>query len=107
MRRWTGPFLFMGILCACVDQVRAEDRSFFSPIIHVDKEKGFLVVSDSGKVFPVETSETAKPHLAQLPLMGMIDIVVEKRSGQPPLLKSWKVAAGESDCKHFDGKTCR
>jgi hypothetical protein len=87
--------------------VFAEDKSFYSPIIQVDKEKGFIVVSNSGKVFAVEVPETAKPHLDKLPLSGMIDIVVEMRPDNAPLLKRWKVAGGESSCKQFDGKTCK
>jgi hypothetical protein len=85
----------------------AEDKSFYSPIVHVDKEKGFIVVSNSGKVFAVEVPEAAKPHLEKLPVSGMIDIVVEMRGDNAPLLKTWKVAGGESSCKHFDGKTCK
>ena len=85
----------------------AEDKSFYSPIIQVDKEKGFIVVSNSGKVFAVEVPDTAKPHLEELPLSGMIDIVVEMRPDNAPLLKRWKVAGGESSCKQFDGKTCK
>ena len=84
-----------------------EDKSFYSPIVHVDKEKGFIVVSNSGKVFAVEVPDAAKPHLDKLPLSGMIDIVVEMRADNAPLLKTWKVAGGESSCKHFDGKTCK
>lgn len=85
----------------------AEDKSIYSPIIFVDKEKGFIVVSSSGAVFGVEVSEAAKPHLDKLPASGMIDVVVELRPGNAPLLKTWKLAAGESSCKIFDGKTCR
>jgi ABC-type sugar transport system substrate-binding protein len=85
----------------------AEDQSFYSPIVHVDKDKGFIVISNSGKVFAVEVPEAAKPHLEKLPVSGMIDIVVEMRADNAPLLKTWKVAGGESSCKHFDGKTCK
>jgi hypothetical protein len=85
----------------------AEDRSIFSPIIHVDAAKGLLVVSVDNAVIAVEGTEAAKPHMSKLPVGGMIDIVVEIRSAQPPLLKTWKVAAGESTCKHFDGTTCK
>jgi hypothetical protein len=85
----------------------AEDKSIYSPLIHVDREKGYIIVSVDGRVIAVEASEAAKPHLAKLPASGMIDIVVELRAEKPPLLKSWKLMAGESDCKHFDGKTCR
>jgi hypothetical protein len=90
-----------------IGPVAAEDKSFYSPVIHVDKEKGFIVVSDSGKVFPVEASEAAKPHLDKLPVSGMIDVVVEMREGNAPLLKTWKVMGGESTCKMFDGKSCK
>lgn len=86
---------------------QAEDKSIYSPIILVDKEKGFIVVSDSGKVFAVEVPDTAKPHLEKLPVTGMIDIVVEMRADNAPLLKTWKVAGGESSCKQFDGKACK
>ena len=96
----------VALLCV-VPPAFAEDKSFYSPIVHVDKEKGFIVISNSGKVFAVEVPEAAKPHLEKLPVSGMIDIVVEMRADNPPLLKTWKVAGGESSCKHFDGKTCK
>jgi len=85
----------------------AEEKSYYSPIIYVDKEKGFIVISDSGKVFGVEVPPEARPHLDKLPPSGLIDIVAEIRPDQPPLLKRWKLASGESSCKIFDGKTCR
>jgi hypothetical protein len=88
--------------------VGAEERSFYSPIIAVDREKGWIIISDSGAVFAVEAPEAAKPHLGELPEMGgMIDVVVDTRDGKPPLIRTWKVTAGESSCKHFDGKGCR
>ena len=96
----------LALLCL-IAPASAEDKSFYSPIVHVDKEKGFIVISNSGKVFAVEVPEAAKPHLEKLPVSGMIDIVVEMRSDNAPLLKTWKVAGGESSCKHFDGKTCK
>jgi hypothetical protein len=95
------------VLLFLVAPASAEDKSFYSPIVHVDKDKGFIVVSNSGKVFAVEVPEAAKPHLEKLPVSGMIDIVVEMRDDNAPLLKTWKVAGGESSCKHFDGKTCK
>jgi hypothetical protein len=85
----------------------AEERSYYSPIIHVDKEKGYIVISDSGRVFGVEVPPEAKPHLDKLPLLGLIDIVVEMRPDNPPLVKRWKLASGESSCKVFDGKSCK
>lgn len=85
----------------------AEEKSFYSPIIHVNKEKGYIIISNSGAVFPVELPEAAKPHIDKLPVSGLIDIVVEIRPGSAPLLKRWKITSGESDCKIFDGKTCK
>ncbi|MBM4121711.1 MAG: hypothetical protein FJ249_03850 [Nitrospira sp.] len=85
----------------------AEEKSIYSPIILVDKDKGYIVVSSDSGVIGVEASEAAKPHLEKLPVSGMIDIVVEIRPGNAPLLKSWKLASGESACKVFDGKTCK
>ncbi|MBI4402183.1 MAG: hypothetical protein HY581_11195 [Nitrospirae bacterium] len=90
-----------------IGEAAAEEKSIFSPIIHVDKEKGYIVVSSDSGIIGVEVSEAAKPHLDKLPISGMIDIVVELRPGNAPLLKSWKVAGGESACKHFDGTTCK
>src|SRR5918994_1015943 len=88
--------------------VYAEDRSIYSPLILVNAEKGYIVVSADGKVFPVEASPAAKPHISKLPPSGMIDIVVELRgTDQPPLLKKWKLASGESTCKIFDGAACK
>ena len=95
------------VLLTWIVPAAAEDKSFYSPVIHVDKEKGFIIVSDSGKVFAVEASESAKPHLDKLPVSGMIDVVVEMREGNAPLLKTWKVMGGESTCKQFDGKSCK
>jgi hypothetical protein len=85
----------------------AEEKSYYSPIIFVDKEKGYIVISDSGAVFGVEVSPEAKPHLDKLPSSGLIDIVVEIRPNNAPLVKRWKIASGESSCKIFDGKNCK
>jgi hypothetical protein len=85
----------------------AEEKSYYSPIIQIDKEKGWVVISNSGAVFAVQASEAAKPHLEKLPLSGLIDIVVDTQPEGPPIIKSWKLASGDSSCKVFDGKTCK
>lgn len=85
----------------------AEEKSYYSPIIFVDKEKGFIVISNSGAVFGVEVAPEAKQHLDKLPPSGLIDIVVEIRPNNAPLVKRWKIASGESTCKIFDGKNCK
>jgi hypothetical protein len=56
----------------------------------------------------VEASDAARPHFSKLPPAGMIEIVVEMRGGNsPPLLKSWRLASGDSTCRVFDGTSCQ
>jgi hypothetical protein len=85
----------------------AEEKAFYSPVIHVDKENHRILISTLGSVFWVELPDAARPHMDELPVSGLADFVVEMRPGQAPLLKTWKFASGETPCKHFDGKTCR
>ena len=85
----------------------AEDKSYYSPVIHVDKENHRILISTLGSVFWVDVPDAAKPHLDKLPVSGLADFVVEMRPGQPPLLKTWKFPTADMACKHFDGKTCR
>jgi hypothetical protein len=100
-------FLTAAIGLGWAGQVSAEEKSYYSPIIYVDKEKGFIVISNSGAVFGVEVAPEARQHLDKLPPSGLIDIVVETRPGNAPLVKRWKLASGESSCKIFDGKNCK
>ena len=86
----------------------AEDKSFYSPVIHVDKESNRILISTYGSVFWIDVPDAAKPHIEKLPISGLADFVVEMReNGQAPLLKTWKVKSGETSCMYFDGKTCR
>lgn len=88
--------------------VFAEDRSFYSPVIHIDKEQNQILISTSGRVFYVEVPEAAKPHMEKLPLSGLVDFVVEMRGDNKlPLIKTWKVKSGESTCTYFNGKECK
>ncbi len=107
INQWNVLLIVMLAWTGWIGSAAAEEKSFFSPIIDVNTDKGFIVVSADGKVFAVEASEAAKPHLGKLPISGMIDLVVELRGESPPLIKTWKVAGGESSCKIFDGKTCK
>ena len=89
-------------------RVSAEERSFYSPVIFIDKEKHQILISTSGKVFYVDVPEAAKPHIEKLPISGLVDFVVEMRGdNQAPLLKTWKVKSGESTCMYFNGKECK
>ena len=86
----------------------AEDKSFYSPVIQVDKESHRILISTFGSVFWIDVPDAAKPHIETLPISGLADFVVEMReNGQAPLLKTWKVKSGETSCTYFDGKTCR
>jgi hypothetical protein len=86
----------------------AVEKSFYSPIINVDRENNRILISTLGAVFWIEVPDTAKPHLEKLPISGLADFVVEMReNGQAPLLKTWKVKSGETSCVYFDGTTCK
>jgi hypothetical protein len=85
----------------------AEERSFYSPIIFIDKENNQILISTSGKVFYIEVSEAAKPHIDKLPQGVLADFVVEMRGEDRPLLKKWHVTGGESACRIFDGTKCK
>ena len=86
----------------------AEEKSFYSPVIHIDKDNHRILISTLGAVFWIDVPEVARPHMEKLPVSGLVDFVVEMRgNGQLPLLKSWKVKSGESDCMYFDGKACQ
>ncbi len=88
--------------------VFAEDRSFYSPVIHIDKEQNQILISTSASVFYIEVPDAAKPHIEKLPLSGLVDFVVEMRGeDKRPLIKTWKVKSGESTCMYFNGKECK
>ena len=96
------------LLSLIVSPSFAEEKSFYSPVINIDKESNRILISTHGSVFWIEVPDTAKPHIEKLPISGLADFVVEMReNGQAPLLKTWKVKSGETSCMYFDGKTCR
>ena len=86
----------------------AEDRSFYSPVIYIDKEQNQILISTSASVFYIEVPDAAKPHMEKLPVSGLVDFVVEMRGeDKRPLIKTWKVKSGESTCMYFNGKECK
>jgi hypothetical protein len=90
------------------DLAAAEDKSFYSPVIHVDKDHHRVLISTLGSVFYIEVPEAGQPHMDKLPISGLVDFVVEMRgNGQLPMIKSWKVKSGESTCMYFNGKECK
>jgi hypothetical protein len=108
LRRTLFAVFFSFILLGVTQYTFAEEKSFYSPVIHVDMDTHRILISTLGAVFWVDVPDTAKPHIEKLPISGLVDFVVEMReNGQAPLLKTWKVKSGETKCQHFDGKTCR
>lgn len=100
--------LSLFLLTTVVAPAFAEDRSFYSPVIYIDKEKSQILISTSATVFYIEAPDEAKPHMEKLPISGLVDFVVEMRGEDKlPLIKSWKVKSGESTCMHFNGKECK
>lgn len=84
-----------------------KEGSFYSPIIRVVPDKGFIMISTNGGILWVRASEAALPHIGKLPVGGLIDIVVEfQGKPNPPIIKSWKLASGDSKCDVFDGTSC-
>ena len=108
--RTTLPTIFSSVFLVCLmtSPSSAEEKSFYSPVINIDKESNRILISTYGSVFWIDVPDTAKPHIEKLPISGLADFVVEMReNGQAPLLKTWKVKSGETSCMYFDGKTCR
>jgi hypothetical protein len=96
------------IPCVLSAPAQAEDKSFYSPVIHIDKENNRILISQLGGVFYIEAPDAAKPHIDKLPVSGLVDFVVEMRGdGKMPLIKTWKVKSGESTCMYFNGKECK
>jgi hypothetical protein len=96
------------LLSLIVSPSFAEEKSFYSPVINIDKESNRILISTYGSVFWIDVPDAAKPHIEKLPISGLADFVVEMReNGQAPLLKTWKVKSGETSCMYFDGKSCR
>jgi hypothetical protein len=102
-----GALVLWFLFLAVIPTAMAEERSFYSPVIFIDKEKNQILISESARVFYIEVGEAAKPHLDKLPQGVLVDFVVEMRGDNLPLLKTWQVKGGESSCMVFDGKNCK
>lgn len=100
--------LSLFLLTIAVVPAFAEDRSFYSPVIYIDKDKSQILISTSATVFYIEVPDAAKPHMDKLPISSLVDFVVEMRGeDKPPLIKTWKVKSGESTCMYFNGTECK
>jgi len=86
----------------------AADKSYYSPVIHIDVENHRILISELGGVFYIDVPDIARPHMDKLPISGLVDFVVEVRGeNEMPVLKTWKVKSGESTCMYFNGKECK
>lgn len=84
-----------------------KEGSFYSPIIRVVPDKGFILINSGNGILWLKASEAAMPHIAKLPVGGLIDVVVVfQGKPNPPVIKLWKLASGESTCPQFDGRQC-
>ncbi|MCA1958011.1 MAG: hypothetical protein LDL14_05725 [Nitrospira sp.] len=105
MRTILLTFLFIAVL---IGHALAVEKSYYSPVIHIDVENHRILISQLGGVFYIDVPEAARPHMEKLPISGLVDFVVEiQGENEMPVLKSWKVKSGESTCMHFNGKECR
>lgn len=82
-------------------------KSYYSPIIRIEPEKGFILITADSGILWVQVEDHVKVHLKDLGVGDMIDVTVQYRPDNlPPLLQKWKLAQSHSPCKVFDGKTC-
>ncbi len=94
-------------MTAALTDVPGKEASIYSPIIRVEAEQGFLLIAADSGILWVKATPEAQPHLKKLPVGGLIDLVIEfQGKPKPPLIKSWKLASGDSSCNVFDGKAC-
>ncbi len=105
---------FIGFIIVCntgapvFAEVSTTIKSYYSPIVRLEAEKGYFLVTTGSGIQWIQVEDIAKPHLKTLEVGDMIDVVVQLRpDNAPPLLKSWKLARSASPCKIFDGKICR
>jgi hypothetical protein len=93
---------------AVVNTSLAVEKSYYSPVIHIDVENHRVLISQLGGVFYIDVPEIARPHMEKLPISGLVDFVVEwKGDDEMPVIKTWKVKSGESTCLYFNGKECK
>ena len=82
-------------------------KSYYSPIIRLEPDKGFLLITADSGILWVQVEDHAKGHLSGLGVGDMIDVTIQFRPDNlPPILLRWKLAQSASACKVFDGKSC-
>ncbi len=82
-------------------------KNFNSPIVKLEPEKGFFLITTETGILWVQVEEPGKKHLKTLEVGDVIEVIVEVLPDKaPPILKSWKLSRSGSACKVFDGKVC-
>jgi hypothetical protein len=109
--RLLGFLLGLSLTLAAWNPIFAEAanplKRFNSPIVKLEPEKGFFLITTDVGILWVQVEEFVKEYLKTLEVGDFIDVVVEMRSNHtPPILKSWKLSRSGSFCKIFDGKAC-
>lgn len=100
-------FASMTTLSLAFTDEPGKEGSFYSPVIRVVPDRGFILINSGNGILWLKASEAAMPHLSKLPVGGLIDIIVEFQGRpNPPIIKSWKLASGDSTCRVFDGTQC-
>ncbi len=99
--------LIVSLTAAAFTDEPGKEGAFYSPIIRIVPDKGFMLISTNGGILWLRASEAAAPHLSKLPVGGLIDVIVEfQGKPNPPIIRSWKLASGDSNCNVFDGTHC-
>lgn len=100
-------FTSMTTLSLAFTDEPGKEGSFYSPVIRVVPDRGFILINSGNGILWLKASEAAMPHLSKLPVGGLIDVIVEfQGKPNPPIIKSWKLASGDSTCRVFDGTQC-
>ena len=107
--------IWASVLCSAVllptltfSQKPGQIKSYYSPVVRVEADKGFFLITTDSGVLWVQVEDHVKPHLKTMAPSDMVDVIVQFRPDNlPPLLQSWKLAKSDSPCKIFDGKSCR
>lgn len=100
-------FVSMATLGLAFTDEPGKEGSFYSPVVRVVADKGFILITSGSGILWLKASEAAMPHVSKLPVGGLLDVVVVfQGKPNPPIIKSWKLASGDSTCPIFDGTQC-
>lgn len=85
----------------------AEEKAYLGTVLEVNLEaKTVKIISHDGAVIDVKADGKAGEHLGQIPLNSLIDVTVEMKGANKPIIKAWKMVQAQSPCRIFDGSRC-